>query len=159
MSSPTFTIRELQRSTGVPVRTLRRWTKSKLLPKAMGRGRAARYGTEHLLRAQLIRQLRGERRSLREIRERLITSSLEQLAARLPRPLPTAVLTVPPAALPVPTVAPPVPPAEPAYPFTRWEVVQLSAGLALLVNPAQGPAVRRLAEQLYRQCAGLTEAS
>ncbi|MEY2935428.1 MAG: hypothetical protein RL033_6177, partial [Pseudomonadota bacterium] len=149
---PTFTIRELQRSTGVPVRTLRRWTKSKLLPKAMGRGRAARYGTEHLLRAQLIRQLRGERRSLREIRERLITSSLEQLAARLPRPMPTA-------ALPVPTVAPPVPTAAPAYPFTSWEVVQLSAGLALLVNPAQGPAVRRLAEQLYRQFAGLTEAS
>ncbi|MEY4549390.1 MAG: hypothetical protein RL685_5585 [Pseudomonadota bacterium] len=116
----------------------------------MGRGRAARYGTEHLLRAQLIRQLRAERRSLHEIREQLITSSREQLAASLPRPLPTA-------ALPVSTAALPVPSAEPAYPFTRWEVVQLSAGLALLVNPAQGPAVRRLAEQLYRQCAVLAD--
>lgn len=146
MSSSIFTIFDLQRATGVSARTLRRWTKSKLLPKAIGRGRAARYDDDHLLRAQVIRQLRAERRAHAEIHERLCTSSREQLAASLRQPV--TVEAPPGAAL-----------SEPAYPFTSWEVVPLAAGLALLVNPARGPAVRQLADQLYRQCAAARAAT
>jgi DNA-binding transcriptional MerR regulator len=148
MSSHTLTLLELQQASGVPARTLRRWIKRRLLPKPIGRGRSARYGDEHLLRAKAIHGLRLERRSLRQIQERLSTSSREQIGAGLARPLTLE-------ARPVTLEARPGPAPEPAYPFTSWQVVQLSAGLALLVNPARGPAVRQLAEQLYRQCAEL----
>ena len=44
---------------------------------------------------------------------------------------------------------PPSPP-EPSYPFTSWEVVQLAAGLVLLVDSRRGPSVRRLANEIYK---------
>lgn len=141
MSSQKLTMLELQRASGVPRRTLRRWTKSKLLPRAIGRGPAARYQQEHLLRAKLIRELRAQRCTTAEIRERLSTSARELGAA-----------IVTPA---VPPAAPPAQPPEPGYRATCWEVVQLGPGLALMLQPASGPAVRRVAEQLYRQCAPL----
>lgn len=144
LSNQTSTLRELQIATGVPARTLLRWIRSRLLPRALGRGRASRYGAEHLLRAKVIRQLRSESHGLHAIRQKLLSSSKEHLEASL---APTSSLSA--------TVQPP----EPSYPFTTWEVVQLRPGLALLVHPAQGAGVRQLAEQLYRHSLALPVAS
>jgi DNA-binding transcriptional MerR regulator len=148
LSNPTFTLRELQVATGIPARTLLRWIRSKLLPRALGRGRASRYGDEHLLRAKVIRQLRSQRQALHVIRERLVSSSKEQLAASLSA---SQVAQSP--------IAPAPPTLQPSYPFTTWEVVQLRPGLALLVHPARGAEVRELADQLYRHCVALPVAS
>ena len=42
------------------------------------------------------------------------------------------------------------PPPEPSYPAVRWEVVTLMDGLVLLVNPAGGQVLRRVAADIYR---------
>jgi hypothetical protein len=44
----------------------------------------------------------------------------------------------------------PAPPPAPSYPSTPWEVVELSAGLVLMVNSTKGPLVRRIADEIYR---------
>jgi hypothetical protein len=92
-----------------------------------------------VLRAQEIRRLRAERRSINEIHAQLASSS-----------------RVRPANLSSPATADAPPePHEVGYPCTRWEVVQLRAGLVLLVDLAGGAAVRSLAAQLYRHCAAV----
>jgi DNA-binding transcriptional MerR regulator len=140
-----FHIAEFQSRAGVQARTLRYWIKQKLLPKPVGRGRAARYTAGHLLRAKVIRHLRVQRTGFREIRSMLQSLSEEQLAATLPRPaVPDAV---------------PAPPPEPSYPSASWELVQLNAGLFMLVNPRRGPVVRQIADQIYRHYAATGQSS
>ena len=139
MADGTYAIRELQALTGVQPRTLRHWIRSKLLPKPFGRGRAARYGESHVLRARVIQRLRTERLSLRAIQARIGSLSEEQLRALVP-------------AEPRPTLADgkPAPTPAPTYPSVLWEVIALTDGLVLMVNSTRGPAVRRLAAEIYR---------
>jgi DNA-binding transcriptional MerR regulator len=139
MASEKYTVQQLRAAAGVSARTLRHWTKLNLLPKPLGRGRAARYEESHLIRAQVIRQLRGVGASLPEIKKRL--TGLSEQAVR-------ALLT-PEASAAYPGGVPLSPP-EPSYPFTSWEVVQLTAGLVLMVDAQRGPSVRRLASEIYK---------
>jgi hypothetical protein len=45
----------------------------------------------------------------------------------------------------------PAPPPEPTYPRASWEVVTLMEGLVLMVNPKRGPALQRIADDIYRR--------
>ena len=135
-------MQQLQAATGVTARTLRQWVQLRLLPKPLGRGRAARYDPRHLLRAQVVVALRAKGEPLRRIRSRFTELSEEQLSALLP-----------PKAPPTDATGVPIPPPEPSYPFRKWEVVFLMEGLTLLVNADVGPLPRRIADQIYRHYA------
>jgi DNA-binding transcriptional MerR regulator len=141
MNPTTLSMVDLQRGSGVRARTLRYWIRKRLLPQPQGYGRGARYSREHLLLASFVRQLRNQHIGFSEIRARLSSLTVEQIAASLAR-------TAAPAGTPAP-------PPEPAYPSLSWEVVQLGDGLVLLVNPRRGPVVRRIAESIYRHYAAV----
>jgi DNA-binding transcriptional MerR regulator len=66
-----YSIQELEEETGIPARTIRYYITRGLLAPAYGRGPSARYDLGHLLRLRLIEQLKEQRLSLEEIRERL----------------------------------------------------------------------------------------
>ena len=134
----TFTMHDLERESGVAARTLRHWIRQKVLPKPVGKGRGARYDTRHLQRARAAQVLRAARLSLRAIRTRIGNLSEQELLALAPPPRKTT-----PEGLPAP-------PPEPSYPAVTWEVVELIGGLVLLVNTTKGPAVRRIADDIYR---------
>ncbi len=44
----------------------------------------------------------------------------------------------------------PTPLTEPTYPFVQWEAVTLLSGMVLMVDPAEGPILRRIADEIYR---------
>ena len=140
MAAKTYSMREVQEVSGVQARTLRHWIRHKVLSKPLGRGRAARYTEQHVLRARVIGQLRSKRLPLRDIRAQLGRLTDEQMVAMLPRAR-GAHLT--PEGLPEP------PPA-PSYPAVMWEVVALMEGLVLMVNSSKAPGVRRVADDIYR---------
>jgi len=74
-----FTIEELAQRVGVPLRTIRYYITEGLLPGPGGRGKAAFYSEEHLLRLRLIRRLVEQRVPLSQIRERLSRLSAEDV--------------------------------------------------------------------------------
>ncbi|GBD19118.1 hypothetical protein HRbin27_01621 [bacterium HR27] len=67
----TLSIHELAERSGVPPRRIRYYVAQGLLPPPRGRGPSARYGSVHLERLRLIKELRERRLGLDEIRERL----------------------------------------------------------------------------------------
>lgn len=139
MAGEKYTVQQLTAAAGASARTLRHWTRLKLLPKPLGRGRAARYEESHLLRARVIHQLRSAGVSLAHIKQRLAGLSEQEVRALL---TPEANAANPGGAT--------SPPPEPNYPFTSWEVVQLATGIVLLVDSQRGPSVRRLASEIYK---------
>ncbi|HOG46179.1 MAG TPA: MerR family transcriptional regulator [Anaerolineae bacterium] len=78
-----LTIEELAEQVAVPVRTVRYYISEGLLPGPGGRGKAASYGEEHLLRLRLVRLLAEQRVPLAEIRARLVPLSLGEVRALL----------------------------------------------------------------------------
>jgi DNA-binding transcriptional MerR regulator len=66
-----MTLQELCNRSGIPVRTIRFYITSRLLPGPEGRGTSTQYTEEHLLKLLLIRKLTLLRLPLAEIRERL----------------------------------------------------------------------------------------
>lgn len=78
-----MTIEALAREVGLPVRTIRFYISEGLLPGPDGRGKAAVYGPEQLLRLRLIRRLSEQRVPLVEIRDRLARLDLVELRALL----------------------------------------------------------------------------
>jgi DNA-binding transcriptional MerR regulator len=56
---PRYSIEELERHSGVPVRTIRSYIARKLLPGPFGRSRAAAYGDEHLENLRFLQAVRG----------------------------------------------------------------------------------------------------
>ena len=166
MTSKTYSIRDLQGVAAVQARTLRHWIRQKVLPKPLGRGRGARYTEDHVLRVKVIRHLRTQRIRLAAIRSgsgtaraaarrasgawpapgppptsrrRISGLDFQQLQALLPRPRPGS----------IPEAVPP-PPRAPSYPAVSCEVVALFDGLVLMINPAKGPVVRRIADEIYQ---------
>lgn len=79
----TYTIGELAERAGVTPRTIRYYTAEGLLPRPDTRGQYARYRAEHLLRLQLIGQLKGAYLPLHEIRARLEGLGVAELQALL----------------------------------------------------------------------------
>jgi DNA-binding transcriptional MerR regulator len=139
MTTTLLGIHDLEKATGVPMRTLRHWARKRLLPKPIGRGRVARYTDSHLLRALAIKHLRLSKLSLNAIYKRIAPLNDEQLRALLPPPARATTADGVPA-----------PPPEPTYPFAHWELVELMRGLFLMVDPRQGPVVRRIVDDIYR---------
>ena len=78
-----LTIEDLAERVGVSVRTIRFYIAEGLLPSPEGRGKAASYGEEHLLRLRLIRRLVDQRVPLAEQRERLSRLSLDDVRSLL----------------------------------------------------------------------------
>jgi len=146
MTNDSYTIEALEAATGVHGRTLRSWIRRNLLPKPNGKGTASRYDARHLVRARVIKRLRGQRQSLNAIRAQIKALSEPELLALLPRE---------PRAVSADGV--PVPPPAPTYPSVMWEVVTLMDGMMLLVNSQGGPALRRIADEIYRYYGGTAE--
>ncbi|MBO0790990.1 MAG: MerR family transcriptional regulator [Ktedonobacteraceae bacterium] len=78
-----FTIEELAELVDLPVRTIRYYISEDLLPGPEGRGKAAIYGEEHLLRLRLIRLLSRQRVPVVEMRNVLARLSLDEVRALL----------------------------------------------------------------------------
>ncbi len=78
-----MTIQELSRRSAVPVRTVRYYIGEGLLPSAEGRGRAASYTQDHLLRLEVIRKLVELRVPLSDIRGQLGSLSTPELQRML----------------------------------------------------------------------------
>lgn len=78
-----YTLNDLERETGVSSRTIRYYISEGLLQPAYGRGPSATYDPDHLLRLQVINQLKEERLSLKDIKERLSHLTPEDIAAML----------------------------------------------------------------------------
>jgi DNA-binding transcriptional MerR regulator len=68
---PRFSLAELVEASGVPERTVRSFITEGLVPPALGRGKARYYTSDHLERIELVAQLRADRLSFHEIRQRL----------------------------------------------------------------------------------------
>jgi DNA-binding transcriptional MerR regulator len=139
MGNGTYTIQVLLQDLGITARTWRHWTRQKVVPRPIGKGRGARYDSRHLMRGRAVKALLSRGTSLRRIRGRIETLSEQELAALAPPP-------------PRPTTPQgvPLPPPPPTYPSVTWEVVQLMDGLALMVNPNRGELLRRIADDIFR---------
>lgn len=132
-------MQSLQAATEVSARTLRHWIRRGVLPRPLGRGRGARYGEDHLLRARVARQLRAQRLSLRAIQRRMSGLSEADLRALLPPPV-----------LKQTAEGLPAPPPAPSYPAVLWETVVLMDGLVLMVSTSRGALLRRIANDIYQ---------
>lgn len=78
-----YTIEELADLTDTPVRTIRFYISEGLLPGSQGRGKAAGYGEEHLLRLRLIRALTEQRLPLAEVRALMAPMTLDEVRLAL----------------------------------------------------------------------------
>jgi DNA-binding transcriptional MerR regulator len=78
-----YLINELAQKASVTVRTIRYYTDQGLLPPPDTRGKYATYNGGHLLRLELIRQMKEAYLPLREIREIIQTLSDEEVQKRL----------------------------------------------------------------------------
>ncbi len=87
MATADLGIHDLEKTAGVPMRTLRHWVKKGVLPRPRGSGQVARYTEVRLLRAQVIKHLRVSKLSLREINRRIGALSNDELPALLPAPV------------------------------------------------------------------------
>jgi DNA-binding transcriptional MerR regulator len=133
-----LSIEQLEKQSGVVERTLRSWIKANILPGPLGRGRSSYYEEGHVTRARAIRSLRREGLSLRQVRDRLAVATAVELAQ----------LSAPP---PPPGTVPVVLP-EPSFPFSTWQMIELSADMVIMVA-ARSPGARRMADEIYRHFA------
>jgi len=78
-----YTIGQLAELAGVTPRTIRYYTAEGLLPRPDARGQYALYGAEHLLRLQLIGQLKETYLPLGEIKARIEHLDIKQIRALL----------------------------------------------------------------------------
>lgn len=76
-----LSIGELAQRAGVTRRTIRYYVEIGLLQPPAGSGKAAVYGTEHLERLELIKELQAYRLSLEEIRDRLAGKTAPEATA------------------------------------------------------------------------------
>jgi DNA-binding transcriptional MerR regulator len=147
MTGRTFDMSELQKLSGVPARTIRYWIRMRLLPRPSSRGRSARYSEDHLLRVRVIQHLRANKHRITKIATQLRTLTRPELEAMLP-PAPRGVV-------PAITSEPGAPIPETdlrSYGAVPWDVIRITKGLTLLVNPNEGPTVCRMAEEICRLC-------
>jgi DNA-binding transcriptional MerR regulator len=145
-TAQTYTSKELETASGVPVRTLHDWVAKKVLPKPRGSGRGARYLARHLIAARVVRHLREQGRSLPEIRAQIGGLAEQSLLDLLPQAAGALAAEGAPN-----TSAASDAVAETAYPAKTLEVVELMDGLTLMVQLDRGWMVRRVAEDIYRQ--------
>jgi len=139
MTTVDLGIHDLEKATGVPMRTLRHWVKSGVLPRPRGRGRVARYTETHLVRAQAIKYFRASKLSLREIKRRIGALGDDEVRVLLPPP-----------ARPISEQGMPAPPPPTTFPSATWEIIELTRGLFLMLDPRKGPGLRRIVDEIYK---------
>jgi len=85
--SQLYSIKELERQTGLPRRTIHYYVKEGMIPPPEGQGRNARYGEEHRLRLLLIRDMKDSTHlrleGIREIIEPMSEDDLRREVTRL----------------------------------------------------------------------------
>ena len=74
-----YSITELEKHTGLTRRTIHYYTKEKLIPPPDGIGGGAKYGEEHLLRLQLIKEMQKSHLKLSGIREALDAMNISEM--------------------------------------------------------------------------------
>ena len=74
-----YSITELEKHTGLTRRTIHYYTKEKLIPPPDGTGGGAKYGEEHLLRLQLIKEMQKSHLKLSGIREALDAMNISEM--------------------------------------------------------------------------------
>lgn len=116
---PRFSLADLVDASGLTERTIRHYIEAGILPPASGRGRGRYYTTQHLELLTMIAQLREERLSIDEIRERLA---------------------------PAPTALGPAAPVGP--PGEGWRRIDLHDGLELHVREPLNGATRALLAEI-----------
>lgn len=115
-----YTMADLERETGISSRTIRYYITEGLLAPSYGRGPTATYDLGHLLRLQMIANLRNEGLGIKEIRDRLSRLSDEEIASSL------KIRTRPPE--------------------DRWRRIQLHPNLELMVREPGGEPDLKLEE-------------
>jgi DNA-binding transcriptional MerR regulator len=78
-----YTLSDLEHETSVNARTIRYYIAEGLLQPAYGRGPSATYDADHLLRLRMIQQMKDDRMSLRDIKERLSHMTPDDIAVML----------------------------------------------------------------------------
>lgn len=149
-----MTARQLAARCGVSVRAVRFYVAERVLPAPKFRGRATRYGQEHLLRLAALRCLQRDKRlSLPIIRrhlEQVDRAELERLAvAFMPELAPAPLPTAEPAAEASTTQAPPV-----GNVHDSWQRILLLPGLELHLHCAASSDVRSLAREIIDRLSG-----
>ena len=79
MKKKNYSITELEKHTGLTRRTIHYYTKEKLIPPPDGTGGGAKYGEEHLLRLQLIKEMQKSHLKLSGIREALDAMNISEM--------------------------------------------------------------------------------
>jgi DNA-binding transcriptional MerR regulator len=115
-----YTMADLERETGITSRTIRYYITEGLLAPSYGRGPTATYDLGHLLRLQMIANLRNEGLGIKEIRDRLSRLTDDEIASSL------KIRTRPPE--------------------DRWRRIQLHPNLELMVREPGGEPDLKLEE-------------
>jgi len=79
LNKKNYSITELEKHTGLTRRTIHYYTKEKLIPPPDGTGGGAKYGEEHLLRLQLIKEMQKSHLKLSGIREALDAMNISEM--------------------------------------------------------------------------------
>ena len=79
LNKKNYSITELEKHTGLTRRTIHYYTKEKLIPPPDGIGGGAKYGEEHLLRLQLIKEMQKSHLKLSGIREALDAMNISEM--------------------------------------------------------------------------------
>jgi len=79
LNKKNYSITELEKQTGLTRRTIHYYTKEKLIPPPDGTGGGAKYGEEHLLRLQLIKEMQKSHLKLSGIREALDAMNISEM--------------------------------------------------------------------------------
>jgi len=87
--SEEYSLEDLERLSGLPVRTLRFYIQEGLLPGPDTRGKFARYSHKHLATLEFIRRMKSIRLPLQQIRQLLDSMSTEEVKEMLSAPLTT----------------------------------------------------------------------
>ena len=79
LNKKNYSITELEKHAGLTRRTIHYYTKEKLIPPPDGIGGGAKYGEEHLLRLQLIKEMQKSHLKLSVIREALDAMNISEM--------------------------------------------------------------------------------
>ena len=75
-----YTIKDLEKETGIPPRTIHFYIKEKLIPPAIGAGGGASYGEEHILKLKLIKEMKNSHLKLSGIKQALDGMTVEEMS-------------------------------------------------------------------------------
>ncbi len=134
---------ELAAKAGVELRSIRYYIAQRLLPAARFRGASTRYEPEHLVRLLMVKKLKAENLTLREIRTRMALMSYAEIEAAVAPMLgaPTKANVQPPAAEGTLTTAE-------TRTAETWRRLVILPGVELFVQSNVSPHARRVVSEI-----------